>query len=336
MARPLTIAASAQSHQGRVREHNEDACAIVDLTTARHGDELSIELGARGVLLAVADGVGGTCAGEVASALAVETLRRELENRSSPSPMQDLDEAVLAVDRVIRRVAFDSGRHRMATTITAALIVGKEAYLACVGDSRAYLIRGDHIVRLTSDQNYAAALVQRGDLDYEEARRSPLRHRLLQALGADVEVEAECRALDLCRGDVILLCSDGLSGCIHDREILEYLNRAESPGAAVTALVALANDRGGSDNITVALARIEGESLPEIAAHSDPFLVVRTMRAFDFASSRWWDTNPDFDQGGEDVEEAHRASRFPRVQRLAARVAAAVVAFAQVISDYFQ
>jgi PPM family protein phosphatase len=227
---------AARTDVGLVREHNEDRFLV------------------RPGLLVVADGMGGAKAGEVAAGLAVEHLER-LGGESSAA---ELTGAIEEANRAIRRLAEDDPeRAGMGTTITAAMLGdGSVAEVLHVGDSRAYLLREGELRLLTRDHSMVAELVDRGTLTPEEAETHPQRNVITRALGAEPEVRVDHLQQELQPGDTLLLCTDGLSAHVPEAEIEAALNAAPSLDAAVDALVALANEAGGTDNVTVLLARV--------------------------------------------------------------------------------
>lgn len=257
----MKISVSGKTDPGRRRSKNEDDLAVVDLSSKKevpsaHAEHLDV--GPQGVLLAVCDGVGGRRAGEVASALALESLSEEMEKLSDGCPRRELFRT--AVENVNRRVwdraHDDPSLEGMATTLTAALVCRNRAVIAHVGDSRAYVLRGDSFRQITRDQSFVASLVESGAMNEEDAARSPFRNVILQAIGRKKRVEVALDAVELESGDRIVLCTDGLSAKLRPDEIAAAV-RAHPLPAAVDALVADANARGGEDNITVLAARIE-------------------------------------------------------------------------------
>jgi len=235
---------------------------MVDLTTKREIappiDEEGVTVGERGILLAVCDGVGGRKAGEIASALALETLSHEMEALAPGCPRRTLFK--VAVENVNKRVWQEAQTQArlagMATTLTAAVVCHRRAIIAHVGDSRAYFLRGKSIQQLTRDQSFVAAMVASGALTEEEAEHSPFRSTILQAIGLKSTVDVALDGVDLEKGDMLLLCTDGLSTKVRAEEMAEAL-RSRSLPDAVQELIGLANARGGEDNITVEAARVE-------------------------------------------------------------------------------
>lgn len=251
---------------GRKRTNNEDAWLVSNLlgeTTSQPTKTQEIEAGDKGVLIAVSDGMGGARAGEVASALVVGSLERELEQTGSSDEVTKVMSA--AVEKANREVwqeaRAEEGKHGMGATLTAALIRGNVVHLAEVGDSRAYLIRGRNIRQMTRDQSYAQQLIDAGVLRADDIGRFPMKNMILQAMGQKESVSVEIGRLELRRGDWLVLCSDGLHGKVKDPEIKLAVLGSKTIEEACTKLVALANERGGEDNITVVVAQVDGEGL---------------------------------------------------------------------------
>jgi protein phosphatase len=211
---------------------------------------------ARSPLFVVADGMGGAQAGEVASRLATETFAADLP--ASGTPEQQLATLVRQANRGIHeRSLQDRSLAGMGTTITAAILDGEELAIAHVGDSRAYLLRDGELTRLTRDHTLVDELVRRGRLTEEEAAEHPQRSIITRALGIDPDVEIDTATHRVQAGDVLLLCSDGLTSMIEEGEVATLLRDAPGLDAAGRALVGAANEAGGRDNITVVLVRFE-------------------------------------------------------------------------------
>lgn len=259
------VSVAAITHVGRVRENNEDAFVVADLTGGSLLQEHSharFDVGQRGVLLAVSDGMGGAHAGEVASALVVETITREIAGAPLETPRDaTLTEAIQRAHEVVR-VRGQRERAKMGATLTAVFVRAGRAYIAEVGDSRAYLLRGGRIVRLTHDQSMVQLLVDSGILDPEEASHSPMRNVILQAMGHQRDLKVALAKLELRDRDCLILCSDGLTSELNDDEIRDVVLEAQRPEIAADRLVQLANERGGADNITVIVAGIGGHLAP--------------------------------------------------------------------------
>lgn len=257
---------------GRVREHNEDNFLVADMTAAKraeNGESLSSELGEKGILLAVADGMGGAASGELASEIAVETVyerlrqRALLEEQVTTSEMSTglAETLVGANEKIWERSQAETEHRGMGTTMTAAFLLGEDLALAQVGDSRAYLMRKGKLVQVTKDQSLIAQLIREGTLTPEEAEKIGGQNIILQALGVESTVAVESKVMKVLAGDLLVLCSDGLTGMVKDEQIEKTLAEAKGLKAASARLVELANDGGGRDNITVILAKFEGPGL---------------------------------------------------------------------------
>jgi protein phosphatase len=240
----MLLRAAARSDPGLRRPANEDAWALAE------------DLG----LYLVADGMGGHTAGQLASRLAVETAVRALRTLegAAASLTEKLRYSVAAANREI----YDTARARpqlagMGTTLVALLAGSERVALAHVGDSRAYLIRSGRIRQLTDDHSLVGELVRRREISETAARGHPHRHVLTRALGVRRSVEPDLAELTPRTGDTFALCSDGLTGHVRDEEIGEAIAREADLDAACAALVALANARGGEDNITLILVHCE-------------------------------------------------------------------------------
>jgi len=226
-------------------------------------------VGERGSLLVVADGMGGAAAGELASEMAATTIYDQMTKmwgaEAEPTAQRfayRLKEAVEVANSHIHAYAKAHPEVRgMGTTTTAVGVLGDHVFLTQVGDSRAYLIRNGAAHQLTKDQSLMQRLVEAGELTEEEAAQSERRNIILQALGPDAKVKVDLTHQELRRGDVLVLCSDGLSGQVKKEEIAEVTGPATDLPAACEHLIGLANSRGGPDNITVIVARFDGEGL---------------------------------------------------------------------------
>lgn len=257
---------------GRTREHNEDTFIVADLTTMNATLQPEVREhrpGERGSLFMVADGMGGAAAGEVASAMATEVVLEELEHRwrrakdTNPETFaRALKAAAETANSRIHKYAVEHPENRgMGTTATIAGILGDTLYLAQVGDSRAYLVRGGVARQITKDQSLMQKLIEAGELTAEEAEVSERRNIILQALGPEPIVKVDLTTQQVRRGDTLILCSDGLSGQVRATDIARIVT--ENPDLVETCkkLIDLANENGGPDNITVIAARFEGSGL---------------------------------------------------------------------------
>jgi len=258
---------------GRVRQNNEDAFIVADLTTSERiyamADGVTRDVGARGVLVAVSDGMGGAQSGEVASSLALRSVRLGMDAGSSDGAAAALKTSVEGANKNVWDFAHASGKEGMGATLTAMLVHEHRAYIAEIGDSRAYLLRGARFAQLTRDQSYVQLLVDQGVLTPGQADESEYKNVILQAIGLRPELAVEMSAVQLGQHDRVLLCSDGLSNQLSDDEMHAILAGA-TVDAACRALVAAANARGGEDNITAVVldVAIEAEASPAHGARA--------------------------------------------------------------------
>ncbi len=229
---------SQVTHTGLVRPNNEDAFLAEPA------------LG----LFAVADGMGGHRAGEVASRQALENLRLYFQRLSPGDPGADLAAAFADVNAAILAAAGAKRAWRgMGTTCTACLVREPDLWVAHIGDSRAYLVRGDGLTQLTEDHTWVLELLKNGQLTDEEARRHPRRNMLVRALGAEPDVRVDIRHIGLSPRDRVLLCTDGLTNQVTPAEMSDILTGVADPDAAVRQLMNRALALGGRDNITILL-----------------------------------------------------------------------------------
>ena len=255
----VRIASGGVSDVGRVRTNNEDCYKIVEPLN----------------LFVLSDGMGGEVHGEIASAMAVETVVKHcLDAETNPAAQvigavqpywsartKHLATAVHLANRTIFKAAEKNPDHRgMGATLTAAWIAGAKLSIAHVGDSRAYLLRSGSLLQLTRDHSLVAEQVRRGILTAAEAEESTMQSVLLRALGAQAAIEVDAEEHTLFPRDVLLLCSDGLTRMVTEPEIAGTLQAETDPTRAAEKLVALANERGGPDNVTVVIARLDKES----------------------------------------------------------------------------
>jgi serine/threonine protein phosphatase PrpC len=265
----------ARSHPGMVRPKNEDAM----LADGKNG------------VFVVADGVGGRAAGEVASALAVDTVEKNIPDlkslldRFAAAPEWDTRNEILErIDHVCQlasKVVFDEAELRnkkgMTTTLVLLVVGGGTAFLAHVGDSRAYLVRDGLIHQLTEDHSMVNELVRSGQMSYEEAKKSQYRNVITRAVGLYPSVQADTMAIDILPGDRILLCSDGLTDPVNLDQI-ESLSRQGEVELATNKLLTAALDAGARDNVTVAI--IEPEATPQAEAARSRAEVMETLFLF--------------------------------------------------------
>lgn len=274
---PVRVSVFGKTDLGRARDHNEDTFLVADLTAGNASLQPAVrshEVGPRGSLFMVADGMGGAAAGELASAMAADLIYRHMITAWAGDPAQNaarfayrMKEAVELANTRIYSYAREHPEVRgMGTTVTAAGVYGSDLYLAQIGDSRAYLVRESDAIQLTKDQSLMQRLVDAGELTEDEAEQSERRNIILQALGPDPRVKVDLTHQPLRRGDTLIVCSDGLSGLVRREEFADLARTQSDLPALCSALIDLANGRGGPDNITVVTARFEGEGLLEAGA----------------------------------------------------------------------
>jgi protein phosphatase len=263
----------ALSDVGQTREHNEDAFIVANLSQGHPLQfERVIEQPADeiGTLFMVADGMGGAAAGEIASATAVDVVLKHLRDGVTQRGKELTPEefvgqmsqaAELANWSIFQYASTHPDLRGMGTTATMAALLGDTLYLAQVGDSRAYLVRDGVAIQITKDQSLMQKLIEAGELTEEEAAQSERRNIILQALGPEPSVKLDLTHQKVRRGDVLVLCSDGLSGLVRPEQIAQVVEEELDLAAACERLVSMANDLGGPDNITVVAARFDGKGL---------------------------------------------------------------------------
>ena len=248
------VALGAVTHVGMHRPSNQDAfCALTGPDAPQGAD----------ALVAVADGMGGHRAGEVASTMAIERLRRRLSRKGKRivsvsargAGGEWLGREVQHINVDVHQAAMEPQLRGMGTTLTAALLAGSNLILVHVGDSRAYLLRGGRLRRLTRDHSWVAEQLAAGQLTEKQARSHPRRNVLTRALGPSPTVEVDESTVQVKGRDVLLLCSDGLHSLVSDHDLAQALS-AQDPQRACETLVELANAHGGPDNITAVVLRI--------------------------------------------------------------------------------
>jgi protein phosphatase len=267
----LTVRVAAHSDVGRRRENNEDRVLVFDLKRRRELSAVKPEevpLSPTGLLLVVADGMGGMSAGETASQMCVENFLHAFLDHVEPpegsefvnykeDPRRALNESVLEANaRLFARAGAERGLKGMGTTLTAAFLEADLLLVAQVGDSRAYLLRQGEFKQLTRDQTLLASLIEKGQLQPDATGKNPFRNMLLQAVGAQEDVQVALTEQRLEAGDWLLLCSDGLHGPVPDAEIAQVMTGAGSPAEKARELVARANANGGPDNISAIVCQV--------------------------------------------------------------------------------
>lgn len=263
---------------GRVRQKNEDQFLIADLhrsvsvrdSSIHHAPGQASAMCPQGVLLAVADGIGGHAGGQLASAVAIDALLQYATwlmpwlGGTTPGRRaltSELPRAVAACQHRVREMARYTGATQRppGTTLTAALILGSSLYIVHAGDSRCYLLRDGEPWQLTTDDTVGAELARQSDTSWAERWSHVLSNAIT---GGDKDATAQVRQVELAAGDVVVLCSDGLTRHVPDDVIAETVTTSPTASAASTALITRANEEGGQDNITVVVAAVEHERSP--------------------------------------------------------------------------
>jgi protein phosphatase len=257
---------SALSDPGLKRDNNEDSFLLADLAKGKSlADSCQVKrnLSENMLLLVVSDGVGGSQLGELASELTVLSIRDAFVRMGNSGPVTDrLTAAVEQANHVLWEENIKDGNSQwMKATATVAVVEEGRAFIATVGDSRAYIIRGGRIKQLTTDQTLAGVLVSRGMLDPEDVSKQARNNMILQAIGNAQTLQVAISAIEFEHGDFLLLCSDGLSNKVQPQELCHLVNYYSSLDAASMHMVELAKKRGGEDNITVVLAKMESDAL---------------------------------------------------------------------------
>jgi serine/threonine protein phosphatase PrpC len=282
----LTVEIHATSHVGRVRKGNEDNYLLLPIsrsrawTSSQDIGEFVIEsqefpIDDNGVVLAVSDGMGGALAGEVASKMAVESvceklLHEDVDETLTPEAYEyhlvaKLYNATLYANYLVHNQGrTDPQFQGMGATFTGIGLTPRGVDVVQVGDSRAYLIRNGKIYQITKDQSLVQQLIDAQQISPEEAETHTLKNVILQALGAQNEIYPVTARLSPCRGDVLMICSDGLSNKVTAAQLQQIIiDNLESLEHACADLVRVANENGGEDNITVVIAKLAGDKLPE-------------------------------------------------------------------------
>jgi PPM family protein phosphatase len=259
---------------GITRDHNEDAFAYLDLTAGQTHDAVTdgaIDVGLRGVVLVVADGMGGAAAGEIASEMAVEAVLDTFRAQWMRSVGRDVDTFVEtirdAADTANHRIFAYAGAHPehagMGTTATIVGLLGNSLYLAQIGDSRAYIVRDGVALQITKDQSLMQQLIEAGEMTPDQAEVSERRNIILQALGPDSAVRPDFTQQPIARGDTLVMCSDGLTTHLRATDIARIVSGGGEPEDICQSLIDATNAEGGHDNITVVVAQFAGDGLPE-------------------------------------------------------------------------
>ena len=267
MSDSLVLHVAGLTDVGLTRDHNEDAYLLWNLTRRERieSDGVTVDVpDEQGVLVAVCDGMGGAAAGEMASALAVQTFAERAEGLAGDAlsqldPVGDwLEASVIEADRrILEAATADAEMEGMGSTCTSVVVLPEGLTLAHIGDSRAYHLRDGVLRQISVDHSYVGELVAMGRISPAEARTHDQRNLLLQVLGLGRPLEVDRVCAEMKSDDLILLCSDGLYDLVDDDEVRDHLGSDQDPAAICRELVDLANARGGKDNITVVVARAQ-------------------------------------------------------------------------------
>ncbi len=256
---------------GLLRTKNEDCFLLADFRNGKTfptNTTQTTSLSDCSFLLVVSDGVGGSVSGEIASQFAIHAINDSLARLSWSIPAHDrLIAAVEQANYVVWNYGKDVPAYKgMSATVTAILIEQDSAYIAQVGDSRAYLIRQNRTTQITTDQSLVELMISKGLLTPEEAAQHPRKNVILQAVGLEEIIQVDVRKLCLQQKDYLIVCSDGLSNNVLESEMMQIIKNSSSLSEACQQLVSLANERGGKDNITVTIAYLTGEGLPQTSS----------------------------------------------------------------------
>ncbi len=277
----IQIHVAARTSIGLVRSRNEDAFLIADLVEGApdlERGQARFTVGQRGALLAVSDGMGGHSRGDVAAAMTLDTLYRTLVNEPDPASSGiELVHATKSANTEVYRAEPPQKAGHMGATVTAVLVRGARAYIAEVGDSRAYVLRHGTLHRLTFDQSYAELAVTIGALAPEDVASSPLRNVLVQAIGQEPDIDVALSTLELRARDCLVVVSDGVTSKLMDDEIAQIILSSRTLAKACDALIEHANARGGDDNATVLLGGVSSGApdVTESERFSGTFHVVK-------------------------------------------------------------
>lgn len=249
------VESSQLSDIGQKRRYNEDYVGFYE-----PGPIADLET--HGRLYVLADGVGGAAAGDIASHYAVDRIiHTYYQQPAGDDPAARLQRAIEETNADVFAQNLGRSDHReMATTVVAAVIRGDDLIVANVGDSRAYLIRGETIEQITEDHSLMAEMINDGIITADQAATHPYRNVILRSVGANETVQVDLFSRQIAPADILILCSDGLTRLVSNHELVE-ITRTHSPAQATQRLVALANERGGEDNITVSITRISRDRI---------------------------------------------------------------------------
>jgi protein phosphatase len=255
---------AGKSDKGRLRKANEDFFVCQKISDDEY-------------LFVVADGMGGHQAGDVASKLGTETFVHryvELREKSTPIPEALKESISRANEEILEKATEDLKKRGMGTTFSAVVLADMKAHIVHVGDSRIYITRDNELVRLTTDHTFVEKMVEEGRLTQEEARDHPQKNILYMSLGTRQSFAPEVsESFNLKKGDILVLCSDGLNNMATDAQIKEYVTN-HPPQKAVEKLIKLANENGGIDNITLVVILVDGYK-PKSSEKTEPIKIVK-------------------------------------------------------------
>lgn len=238
------------THCGQVRNHNEDAGGIFENKTSQP-------------IAIIADGMGGHKAGDVASMLAVENMKKRWEETEAVQSPNDIEQWLQSIiretnEQIFRKSQENKQLEGMGTTLVAAVISGNSLTIAHIGDSRLYIARGEHVEQLTEDHSFVNELVKRGEITEGDAEVHPYKNYIIRALGTEACVDTDIKTLTWDAGDRLLLCSDGLSDKLSQTELAQFITADKGMNEIGQELIDLANERGGEDNISLILIAHDG------------------------------------------------------------------------------
>ncbi|MCT1904187.1 Stp1/IreP family PP2C-type Ser/Thr phosphatase [Oceanobacillus sojae] len=238
------------THCGQVRNHNEDAGGIFENKTSQP-------------IAIIADGMGGHKAGDVASMLAVENMKKRWEETEVVQSPNDIEQWLQSIiretnEQIFRKSQENKQLEGMGTTLVAAVISGNSLTIAHIGDSRLYIARGEHVEQLTEDHSFVNELVKRGEITEGDAEVHPYKNYIIRALGTEARVDTDIKTLTWDAGDRLLLCSDGLSDKLSQTELAQFITADKGMNEIGQELIDLANERGGEDNISLILIAHDG------------------------------------------------------------------------------
>jgi len=265
----ITVEVFGKTDVGLIREHNEDNFLIANVSsgerTMNPEDVLTYTVDEKGLLFLVCDGMGGAAAGEVASTMAVDSISDDMGQGGATTRERFARRLRRAIenanDKIHLQSRINQSERGMGTTCTAVALIDQTLLVGQIGDSRCYVLRAGKLVQITKDQSLAWQLIEAGAMTAEEAKSFEHANIILQALGVQDKVDVVLSAIELRKNDVILVSSDGLHGPVTDDELKTILITAQNPREACEELINKALEREGPDNVTVVVARFDGESL---------------------------------------------------------------------------